>query len=529
MSAEEAVFTAATARDQVRKSLARMEYHMSRGPRGLRGVEREQAFLNALGRQAARLGAGTAGGINVSAKGALGTRARAAMLAKANGRGDTAGRLKSSLLAEFSQDTMSGARDWTYADPEAQWVWITNASACPACLDNHGKRFQGPFTPMHPSCLCYPERPEQAAQDGVRTLTSREIMGTLENSNNVAFAKEGAAIRAGRRTIKDAAVDSTRRSARGLQRWAKTLDDQAERAQGLAADAIFGAADDVAEGAVATLEGMAEATPAALEEAAEEIVQEALDLLGGKTSQRLGSLKHKVVLEQANELMEQTISDPGLRAKLRAAFANLDEVQTYAQAENRVTGSFEWLSGVQNRGRKLKLNTRRLNYEAVDEYNTAMDASNAAARAGFEAYRRGEISQAAWDAEKRRIQRDLTPSKKGLHTDASPQQLMETLVHEGWHAVDEAADFKYAKDAIKSGQRDEVRRIYKSQDPNGPAFSYAAETRGGTGAETSAELVRMYFTGTGEQARAAGVAPLSAEEWRQTYPSLARWVEEQIR
>jgi len=42
MAAEEAVFTAAVARDEVRKSLMRMEYHMSRGPAGLRGVTREQ-------------------------------------------------------------------------------------------------------------------------------------------------------------------------------------------------------------------------------------------------------------------------------------------------------------------------------------------------------------------------------------------------------------------------------------------------------------------------------------------------------
>jgi len=249
MAAEDAVFTAAVARDEVRKSLVRMEYHMNRGPKGLLGVEREQKFLDALGRQSARLGAGTTGATNVTAKDGLGTRALRALSAKGSGNTAAAGRLRSSLLAEFSQDTMHGARVWTYGG-DKEWVWTANASACAACLNEHGRKFTAEsFIPMHPSCLCFPQNPQTAKDAGVRKLSKEDITQTLQASNNPEFAKVGRQLADGTKTLLDASIESTRRSSLGRDRWFKAVKEQQARGRTLAdtgtgaLEPILGASD----------------------------------------------------------------------------------------------------------------------------------------------------------------------------------------------------------------------------------------------------------------------------------------------
>jgi len=527
MAAEEAVFTAAVARDEVRKSLMRMEYHMSRGPAGLRGVTREQNFLDALGRQSARLGAGTAGGVNVGAKAGLGTRARAALIARQNGNGVSAGRFRSSLLAEFSQDTMSGAREWTY-DGKSEWVWVSNASACPACLDQHGKRFKGAFVPMHPSCLCFPQDPQEAAANGVQPLTEQQLVDTLMASNNAAFASVGEAVRSGRMSIAEAAEQATRRSAKGLARWQKTITDQRARAQRIAEDTIFGPVEVVAPeptvpaNIVDDLPTKGEIV-GALDEV--EVEQFVLRPDGAKITYK--AKKHQAIIDEVERRLNQVIDHPGMRAKLRAALDNLTEFRTYSNAQQTTVGRFKWWGRPGHSSKRaIEVNMRRMDPTKVAEYNAAMDAANAAAQAADDLYRAAEITPLDYQQRINRIKRNL-PDKKSLYIDSTVDDVVDTLVHEGFHAIDEATGFKLGSRAAREIQKD-VQAIYHSSDPNARAFQYAAELRptGRRGVETAAEMVRMYFMGTGEQATSAGIAPISAAEWRRTYPKLAAWVED---
>lgn len=269
MPAEDAVFTAAVARDEVRKSLNRMEYHLSRGDRGLLGVKREVAYLDALGRQSARLGAGAnIGAVNVGAKLGLGERAKLSLLQAQAGNGARAGKLKSSVLAEFSQDTMDGARQWTRV-VDTPWVWVANGSACAACLANHGTEQQGEFVPMHPSCLCWPANPGEAAAEGIRQLTDEELVQTLLDSNNPEFASIGRKIQRGQMSIAEAAEAATRRSSKGLRAWnAARRRMQARVSEGVieTAEHALKVQEDIAKGLrKVTQDGVAIVDEAALE------------------------------------------------------------------------------------------------------------------------------------------------------------------------------------------------------------------------------------------------------------------------
>lgn len=218
MAAEDAVFVAANAREEVRKSLERMEFHLGRGRRGFRGVQREVNFLDALGRQSARLGGATAGTVSVGATPRLGQQALEGMRAGAAGNAAVRGRAKSSVLAKFSENTMAGARQWTYLGATT-WMWIANGSACVACLDNHGTISSGSFTPEHPSCLCFPENPGLAQARGVQRLSDQQLQGVLLNSNNIRFVRVGNLIRNGTKTRREAAADASRTSPRDVLAW----------------------------------------------------------------------------------------------------------------------------------------------------------------------------------------------------------------------------------------------------------------------------------------------------------------------
>lgn len=526
MAAEDAVLTAAYARDEVRKSLARMDYHLARGPRGLRGVQREVAFLDALGRQSARLGAQTAAGVNVGTKG-LGTRALEAMQ---SGPGAKRGRIKSSILAEFSQDTMSGAREWTYSS-DANWVWRANASACAACLSQHGSVQAGPFWQMHPSCLCYPEDVGSANAAGVRPLSDQEVVQTLVDSNNAQFASVGRMLERGQLTVEEAAQIAMRRSRKGLERWVRAIKDQAQRvADGIVPQVVVQVTDDFI-GTQGVLGALDDLTPAQVQAAADEIfTPEQIDFLQGRA--RFGAYKHQQVVQDAQAAVNDLIDSIHYRRKLNAAMANLDEFSTYAKGESSTTGGFSWsverFTG--NRvNRRMELNMRRFDDARLAEFNEQQLAVNEAVRAAQEARRRGDMSSTEYFAELRRLEKQQ-PSKRLLYRDTTPEELADTLVHEGFHAIDEAAGFKYARRAVDEIQ-EEVRSIYRSGAPDAEAWSYASELvnppiRGYEGVETAAEVVRMYFMGTGEQATSRGLTALTAQEWRERYPRLRAWVEE---
>lgn len=536
MSAEAAVFTAAVARDEVRNSLNRLEYHLARGARGKLGVDREVGYLNALGRQSARLGNATAGGINVGAKAGLGEKAKQAMIAQGQGSSASSGRLKSSLLANYSEDTMSGAREWTY-DGNQTWVWTANASACPACLANHGQTFTGPFVPMHPSCLCFPQELEAAGKAGVEQLSDKQLVDTLLASNNSVFVKAGVQVRSGLMSVEEAAALATRRSQFGLRAWAKTMEQQAARAEGILAvpDVAAPAAPAVPEAATIVDDVPSAADVIFAADAAE--AQALLDKAAAaplkvSDAYRVNYTRkaHEDIVKKAEVLFDEHVTDAGLRLKMAQAIEQLDEVATFEQ-KTSTTGAFSWRRGGHQENTKLRLNIKRQNGAEVDRWNAIVRTQNAEYKALMDDYAAGRVSTPEYYARKQTILANrANQDDYDLWVQATPDKVADTLVHEAFHAVDEASGFTYGAAARKDIQA-EVRAIARSSDPQAKAFEYAAELDKAPavrGVETAAEMVRMYFVGTGEQASAWNITPLSALEWRAKYPRLAKWVEEVV-
>ena len=156
MPAPEAVKATAIARGELRSSITRMEFHLARGAKGARGVAREVAFIDSLHKQATRLG-GASVGVAVKST-ATRSFGRETLTALQGSNTKTIGRVKSSVLADFSADGLEGPRSRATIDGEP-WVWTANSSACPSCLSEHGSKHTGPMVPLHPSCLCVPEEP----------------------------------------------------------------------------------------------------------------------------------------------------------------------------------------------------------------------------------------------------------------------------------------------------------------------------------------------------------------------------------
>jgi len=193
MAGSAAVRTTAIARREVRASLERMEFHLARGVRGTKGVNREVNFLNALHRQNALLG-GKAVGVSTQIRPvrSFGDDALGA-LRSADGR--TRGRVKSSILADYSADGLEPARKiGALSQP---WVWVANSSACPTCLYKHGTLFKGDFVPSHPSCLCIPEQPSPE----VRPLKAHEIIKMQRQYGDPRYAKLINDVEAGRKRL----------------------------------------------------------------------------------------------------------------------------------------------------------------------------------------------------------------------------------------------------------------------------------------------------------------------------------------
>lgn len=597
MAGEDAVFTAAVARDEVRKSLARMEYHLNRGRKGERGWLRERDFLNALGRQSSKLGGGA--GTAIGGAPGLGERAlRAMQIQNANGAPSAAtGRLKSSILGDFSADTMNGAREWTY-DGQQEWIWTANASACPACLDNHGKRFTGPFVPMHPSCLCFPQQPVDAAAQGVRPLDTRQVVGTLTKSNNPQFRAVGQQIRAGITTTKEAAGKAARQSSGDLKKWSRAVDDQVDRAIAVnegrevlpqpptgarSAPSQRGGTTttEVPNSPTTSLEGPLGEPPvvddlpafvdipsfaqteAAL--AAQAVPKggpvkwvtqlfDAPDAQGTPRNIKLGAKKHRKQLEAAQESLEATVDSAELREVLAAAIDDLTELETRAKLKapngKSYAGVYEhYKSPVINKsgqvtqsefsfragGQAMRLAMREGNRDEILRWNDDVrkhghlkaDAAQARNRARF-----GSVEYEELDEEYQRL-RKAGPNKKDyeLYRDRPVEHLAGTWLHETVHAADTKAMNLWRKSAVDNGMGEKMRAVASGTDEYAAAFRYGSEIARPAaqqkGAETVAELVRMYYYGTGSKTP-PGLPELSAGAWRKLYPDFAKWVEDEI-
>lgn len=167
---------------------------MARGPKGLRGVTREVAFLDSLHRQATRLGGRAVGASVVSQS----SRSFGADTLRALTTADksTIGRVKSSVLADFSADGLEGPRSIAAAT-NSEWIWVANSSACPTCLSEHGTKGSGPFVPLHPSCLCIPE----SLDSDIRELSADELVSMQRKYGDPRYAKIVDDLAAGKRSM----------------------------------------------------------------------------------------------------------------------------------------------------------------------------------------------------------------------------------------------------------------------------------------------------------------------------------------
>lgn len=236
MAGADAVRTTAIARREVRASIERMEYHLGRGPRGVRGVQREVNFLNALHRKAGELG-GKAVGLSTSV---VPIRSFGDEVLAALGGADSRsiGRVKSSILADFSADGLTQARKrGTVGDLE--WVWVANSSACPTCLAKHGYQHKGEFVPTHPSCLCIPEEPS----DEIRPLKADEIVNMQRKYGDRRYKGLIDDLESGKKTLSEiSGVENVNASARGRQAV------ETHKAEGVVTQRSLSTGDDVVGG-----------------------------------------------------------------------------------------------------------------------------------------------------------------------------------------------------------------------------------------------------------------------------------------
>ena len=216
MPAADAVGAVAVSRAEVRKSLDRLERQLARGKRGARGVRQEVKFLDAIHRQTVRLsGIATGQPYVTNPQVSFGQKAARGIN---SGNTRTIGRVKSSILADFSSDGLQPARDWANSPLTGEWVWQANASACPTCLQAHGRTFTGPFVPKHPSCLCIPLPPSQAG--GLSELSADTIGDQVLAYGDPRYYRMARDLKNGTQTLSDAAaVENVNGQARWFRAW----------------------------------------------------------------------------------------------------------------------------------------------------------------------------------------------------------------------------------------------------------------------------------------------------------------------
>ena len=182
MPVADAVTTTAIARREARNSIERMQFHLGRGVKGAVGVDREVRFLDALHKNSVNQGARAVGRSSRVVAPSFGQKAKDAL---STGNKATVGRAKSSILADFSADSLQIPRD--NALLLGEWIWQANASACATCLSDHGHRFTGLFVGNHPSCLCVPA---EVGTPGLNPLSDQEIVSTMRQFGDPRYASD---------------------------------------------------------------------------------------------------------------------------------------------------------------------------------------------------------------------------------------------------------------------------------------------------------------------------------------------------
>ena len=533
MPAPQAVRVTALGRSELRKSVERMEFHLARGAKGARGVAREVAFMDSLHRQTTRLG----GAAMNRAVGSGARRSFGADTLKAlqGGNTKTIGRIKSSVLADFSADGLEASRE-TAALSGEPWVWVANSSACPSCLSEHGEVYSGAMVPLHPSCLC---TPGEVGAEGVRPLNEKEIVDMQGKYGDPRYKGAMDALSAGTRTI-----DSLR-AIEGVNRTRKGKDAVAvHRGEGAGRQIALGSADDVAAteaqaaGAKQATDDLAEALlvdEVAVKEAA--ATARAVRSTAVRNPSEYPALKYPRAADR-RKLLDDTfekLNDAGMPAAqydtLLAEFTDINLAtatkSTKAIAEmGKVTTKITPQGNVKPGTLKLRLQLMRQS----DEYSAWVEEANVVYK------RDGRTLYGEWLAKNR------APDQWRL---ATADELADVIVHELAHA----ADFKASgianshwRTAMPAEIWEKVREMGWSGKPPSRtvikagdrllSYDYALSSKD----EAFAELHRFYLRGVGQTVGetvpgASGAVDdvvLTAVEWREANPELAAWVKEAI-
>lgn len=577
MPAPDAVAGVAVSRAEVRKSLNRLEYHLNRGVKGARGVRREIAYIDALHRQTVRLsGLATGQPYTTNPLTSFGNKA-AASLNSGNTR--TIGRIKSSILADYSSDGLQPARDWTLVGGR-EWIWVANASACPTCLSKHGRAYKGPFVPSHPSCLCIPETPAQATSNGVTQLSGETVGEQLLNYGDPRYYGKARELKNGTLNLGDVQnIENINGQARGRAAWeAHMRKQEVYRADG--APPIAGAAPAPAPTPAPTGGGTAARVkdphpPIDLDDFDAKLLRSLLDdgldpsydltairqqildrlaALGeesisnfkavtGYTDDLIGKASKKMrkgdeaTFRKAMEIAEEYIDNlpPAAQLKYREALAEIltfrPEVLSKIPASGRMTlGHWAPRAKIPRRGivnKELMIQFKRVDDEAFDTWNKAFtvwkDANNKAFNDALDIIKSGPTPNKfgpAHDAARAHRLANPAPVKpKSFLRNATAEEVSSTLVHELTHVVDSIGGQAIRKQAVNM-----YAKVTKYFEDGVEEFWYAA-SRSKYGqpmyGETVAELGRFYIEGWPK----SGV---SAAQWRAKYPELAQWVEEVI-
>ena len=564
MAGTDAIRSTAIARGEVRAGLDRLQYHLERGARGKKGVAYEVRRLDALHRQATRLGGRAVGTTVVTSAGR--SFGADALTALNNASPTELGRVKSSILADFSADGLEPARSQVTLNGQ-EWVWVANSSACPSCLSEHGKKFTGPFVPMHPSCLCIPE-PARVSE--ARPLKLHEIISTQEKYGDPRYAKLVGDVKAGRRRFNELGkIEAVNKGKKGkdavvghraqgigqqiglggapeevllpnadeaLAAATKNLDEAAQL------DEAIAAATSVVDDGVRIQHPSAYGVKVPRMKARKQLIEDAFEKLN-----ELPAAQRKTI----HELLEDLYAPVGQGRFPEEAGRGLG----FKVATNSTKGQ-KWLGKaavMQNRsGGALIPGTTRLDLALMRRNADWLDWLKKNNKL-VKDVRAGRATRAEYEA-----LRKLEPDKWRL---ASADELADVIVHEMGHLEDytrsfagnyTAASGRPTYNNVPQRIRDEVRKMaYDGRPPSvtkyddagraigvetfddvGPrlaSYEYAASSQ----PEMVAELHRFYFRGVGqtEGALAPGLDVgddvfLTAAEWRAKHPVLVEWLEE---
>lgn len=546
MAASDAVRSTAIARKEVRASLERMEFHIARGPRGLKGVNREVRFLDALHRQTAQLGAKAVGqSAAVNARRSFGQEALSALR---SGDGKSISRVKSSVLADFSADGLAAPRSIATRFPS--WKWQANGSACPTCLSKHGNLYTGVFIPTHPSCLCIAASPSS----DVRPLTEGEIIDMQAKYGDGRYKKLMGDLKAGRKTMSDIrAVENVNATRKGLAAVGR------HNLEGIVRQNALPGGAPTQTGAVPRLRFSGQ--PAAVE-VVEEVASEAVEpikVFTGRTIEGKPTRAMKSAMSEAEQIMADAVGTH--RGFLERAAARVERVKMTASKGKRKAQRHNGLweeTNLKRTGRganrrlekidkRLSMEMNRSDFAAhnawVKEHNLYSDRismrqlldtpavrSTSTVRSKPPTFKPNPeflptTNDERFKAMEKWLKINPEPAAKFA---APPQALAETLLHELVHA----ADYSTGKsinglDTVlrRKLKIDGIDRLAKEAYAAGDKAMWYAASRGKPG-ETIADITRMYFFG--DRYDTVDQILKSAAEWRAAYPEMARWVEENV-